>query len=108
MLNSCHFIGRLGKDPEKKVTGQGKTVCNFSIATLNGYGDEPPLWVDIVTWNKTAEACAAYLSKGKLVFVGGNLHKNEWEDKDGNKRFKYEIIANRVLFLDGKKQEETP
>jgi len=101
MINSCHLIGRLGKDPELHNTNSGKTVCSFSLAT-DGYGkDAPPDWHNIVVWGKAAETCHQYLHKGSLVFVGGRIRYETYE-KDGVKKYITKIIANRVEFLDPK------
>ena len=106
-INRITLLGNLGSDPEIKFTGSGVAVCNFSIATTNRFkrGDEwqeETEWHRLVTWNKTAEACAQYLNKGSQVYVEGRLQTRSWEDKDGNKRYSTEIVASNVVFLSSK------
>ena len=107
MINKCIFIGNLGKDPELKTTTTGKSVANFSLAvqgfkTENGYLTD---WVPVVCWEKTAENVSKYLSKGSKVFVEGRFSTRSWDDKDGNKRYTTEIVANEVKFLDPAKKD---
>ena len=77
MLNQCNFIGRLGRDPEIRYTQNGKTVVTFSIAcSEKRNGQEFTEWVNIVTWDKLAEICHQYLTKGQLVYIGGRMRYN--------------------------------
>jgi len=112
MVNSCHFIGRLGRDPETRYTADGKPVCNFSIAISSKYKDKETVeWVNIVAWSKLAEICGEYLTKGKQVYIEGRLQTREWEDRDGNKKRTTEIVAGTMQMLGGKSEgqrEETP
>jgi single-strand DNA-binding protein len=108
------ILGRLGRDPELKHLPTGNAVCNFSIATSETYTDkhgerkESTSWHNIVAYGKVAELCAQYLKKGSQAFVDGKIQTRSYE-KDGEKRYVTEIIANSVQFLDGKeKQEEKP
>ncbi len=100
------LIGNLGKDPEMRYTPQGHPVTTFSLAVNRtipgGEGErkEETEWFNIITWNKTAEICNQYLTKGKRVFVEGRLHIRTWEGQDGQKRTNVEVIANTVFFLD--------
>ena len=106
-LNKVMLIGNLGQDPEKRVTGSGQSVTSFSIATSerwtgkDGQKQEKTEWHRIVVWGPQADSCAQYLSKGRQVFVEGRLQTRQWDDKDGNKRYTTEIVANRVQFLGG-------
>jgi single-strand DNA-binding protein len=106
-LNSVSIIGNCGSDPEMRFTPNGKPVTSFRVAVNRVYTDkdgnrkEETEWVSIVTWNKSAENCNKYLSKGSLVFCEGRLKTRMWE-KDGEKHYRTEVIANRVLFLDKK------
>ena len=104
-LNKMTAIGNLGGDPEMRYTPNGKAVTSFSIATTNRYtveGEqrEETQWFRVSTWNRTAEVCNQYLSKGSKVYVEGRLQGREWEGQDGVKRFSVEITADKVLFLD--------
>lgn len=105
MLNKCMFIGNLGRDPEMKFTPSGKAVTNFSIACTEKYKDkEKTEWVNCVAWEKTAELCNQYLKKGNPVFIEGKMETRSWDDKDGNKKYKTEIIVHSVQFLGGKRE----
>ncbi len=104
-LNRMTVIGNLGGDPEMRYTPNGRPVTSFSIATTNRYtveGEqrEETQWFRVSTWNRTAEVCNQYLSKGSKVYVEGRLQGRQWEGQDGVQRFSIEINADRVLFLD--------
>lgn len=105
-LNKIILIGNLGKDPEMRYTPQGHPVTTFSLAVNRsipgneGERKEETDWFNIVTWNKLAETCNQYLSKGRRAFVEGRLRTRNWEGQDGQKRTSVEVIANTVLFLD--------
>lgn len=107
-LNKVMVIGNLGKDPEVRFTGGGQAVANFSIATTEkwktkeGTWEEKTEWHNIVVWGKLAELCREYLRKGRSAFVEGRLQTRSWQDKDGNKRYTTEIIAQNVQFLGGR------
>jgi len=107
-LNKVILIGRLGSDPEKTLLNGGSTVAKFSLATSEKYKDqegnqqEKTEWHRIVMWNKLADLAEKYLSKGKQVYIEGSLKTNEWNDKDGNKRFTTEVNAQTMQFLDSK------
>ncbi len=104
-VNKVILVGRLGKDPEMRFTPNGKAVTNFTMATSeiwsdqNGEKQERTEWHRIVTWGKLAENCAKLLSKGKQVYVEGRLQTRQWDDKDGNKKYTTEIIANNMQIL---------
>jgi len=104
-LNSCSFIGRLGKAPETRVTPNGDAVTNFSIAcgwkTKSKEGTE---WVNISTFGKLAEICAQYLDKGSQVYVQGKMKTEKYEDKNGVTKYSTKIAADTVQFL-GKGKE---
>ena len=105
-LNKVMIIGNVGSDPEMRFTPNGNPVTSFRVATNRVYttpeGErkQETDWFTVVTWNKLAEQCNQFLSKGRLVYVEGRLHNRSWEGQDGQKRFRTEIIANRVTFLD--------
>ena len=102
MINKAIIVGRLGREPEMRYTANGNAVTNFTVATDPGFGDKKETeWFSVVTWNKTAEACAQYLDKGSLVYVEGRMQTRSW-DKDGTKQYKTELVAERVQFLDTK------
>lgn len=106
-VNKVIIIGRLGQDPELKYTPGGSAVCGFTVATSESWDDksgqkqEHTEWHSVIVWGKMAELCNQYLSKGKQVFVEGSLKTRSWDDK-GTKRYKTEIQAKVVQFLDAK------
>ena len=103
-FNKVILVGNLTRDPEKRFTGSGVAVTNFSLAVNRKYkqGDqdrEETLFIDIVTWARQAEICAEYLSKGRPVLVEGRLVQRKWETDDGQRRSKIEVTAETVQFL---------
>lgn len=105
-LNKIIVIGNVGADPEMRFTASGTPVTSFRIAASRFYnspeGDrrQETEWFNVVTWNRLAETCNQYLSKGRRAYVEGRLRSHSWEGQDGQRRFRNEIIANTVLFLD--------
>jgi len=114
MLNKCMVIGNLGADPEMRYTANGNAVTTFNVATSRRFTDnsgerrEETEWFRVVTWNRLAETCAQYLTKGRQVYVEGRLQTRSWEGQDGQKRYTTELIAEEVKFLGGGRQEEAP
>lgn len=106
-VNRVILVGNLGKDPELRQTNGGSGVCSFSIAVNETWKDkdgkkqERVEWIEVVAWKQLAEICSRYLTKGKQVYVEGKLRTRSWEDKDKNKRYKTEVIADNVQFLGG-------
>ncbi len=113
MVNRVILVGRLGKDPEMRYTAGGAPVAHFSLATdeswkdQNGERQKRTEWHNIVVWNKLAETCNQYLSKGKMVYIEGRIQTREWDDKDGNKRRTTEIVASDMRMLE-RKSDGTP
>ncbi len=107
-LNKVMIIGNVGKEPEMRFTPEGKPVTSFAIATNRSYttseGErrKETEWFNVVTWNRLAETCNQYLTKGKLVYVEGRLQTHSWEGQDGQKRYRTEVIASTVEFLGGR------
>ena len=106
MLNKFMGIGNLGADPELRTTTSGTSVCEFRLAINESWFDkasnerkERTEWIRVIVWGKSGENCAKYLSKGSKAFVEGRIQTREWNDKDGNKRYTTEIVANSVQFL---------
>lgn len=105
-LNKVMIIGNVGTDPEMRYTANGNPVTSFRMATSRAYttsdGErkQETEWFTVVTWNQLAEQCNQFLTKGKMTYVEGRLRSSTWEGQDGKTRFRNEIIANRVLFLD--------
>ncbi len=105
-LNKVMIIGNLGSEPEMRFTPNGNPVTSFRVATNRMYttpdGErrQETEWFAVVAWNKLAEQCNQFLSKGRLVYAEGRLHTRTWESQDGQKHSRAEIVANRVVFLD--------
>lgn len=108
-LNKVMIIGRLGTDPEMRYTPGGNPVTTFRIATSRQWKDssgdtrEETEWFSVVAWNKLAEICNQYLSKGARVYVEGRLQTRSWEDQQsGQTRYKTEVVANDMIILDSR------
>lgn len=109
MLNHIVLSGRLTMRPELRYTQAGKPVANFTLAVDRDFslnGEKETDFIDIVAWNKTAELASNYLDKGQQAEVSGRLQIRDWTDRDGNKRKSAEVVADRVYFVGGKKNEE--
>jgi single-strand DNA-binding protein len=111
-VNKVILIGRLGKDPEIKYTPSGAPVAKFSLATDEVFKDKSgeqqkrTEWHNIVAWNKLAEICGEYLTKGKQVYIEGSIRSRQWEDPSGNKRTAYEIVARQMTMLGSRAESE--
>jgi single-strand DNA-binding protein len=107
-VNKVILVGRLGRDPETRYTGGGQAVANFSIATdetykdRNGEKQKRTEWHKIVVWGKQAEIAQQYLKKGSLLFLEGRIQSREWQDKEGQKRTSFEIVASNFRMLGGR------
>jgi single-strand DNA-binding protein len=107
-VNKVILVGRLGRDPETRYTSGGQAVANFSMATDESYKDrngerqKRTEWHKIVVWGKQAEIAQQYLKKGSLIFVEGRIQSREWQDKEGQKRTAFEIVANSFRMLGGR------
>src|SRR5262250_2947738 len=107
-VNKVILSGRLGRDPELKYTASGVPFCRFSIATDDVWNDkgsgerqERTEWHNIVAWDRLAEICNQYLTKGKQVYIEGSLQTREWDDQEGDKRKTTEIRARDMVMLSG-------
>ena len=104
-VNKVILIGHLGADPEIRYTADGTAVATFRLATTrrwtnkDGERVDQTEWHRIVAWRRLGEICAQYLSKGKQVYIEGRLQTRSWEDRDGNKRWTTEIIAENMQML---------
>lgn len=109
-LSRAIIIGNLGADPEIRHTASGKTVAHLKLATNDNYiiqegkKEEKTDWHDVSVFGPQSELCEKYLTKGRRIYVDGKLKSREWEDQNGSKRKSWEIIAQRILFLDGPKK----
>jgi len=104
-VNKVIIVGNLGADPDLRYTSSGSPVCELRIATNESWTDkqgqkqERTEWHRCIVWGKTGENCSKYLSKGRQVYLEGRLQTRSWDDKEGNKRYTTEIVANDVQFL---------
>lgn len=104
-LNKVMIIGHLGRDPEMRYTPSGRPVTSFSVATnrtwtsAEGERREEVEWFNVVAWGALAEICKSQLQKGKQVYVEGRLQTRGWEDEDGKKHFRTELVANEMIML---------
>ncbi|MFP4322595.1 MAG: single-stranded DNA-binding protein [Anaerolineales bacterium] len=105
-LNKVTIIGRLERAPEMRFTPNGRAVTSFSVATVHswlsseGVVHEETEWFNVVAWAELARSCHAELDRGSPVYVEGRLKTRSWEDDDGKRYFRTEIVAQRVLALD--------
>jgi single-strand DNA-binding protein len=108
LRNRVQLIGHLGNDPEIKTFDNNKTMAKFSIATNETYKNNSgekiteTQWHNVIAWNGTAKIAEKYLKKGKEVALEGKLTNRSWEDKDGNKRYMTEVVANEILLFKSK------
>lgn len=107
-MNRICLVGRLTKDPDLRYSPAGKGVANFTLAVdrpfKNATGEKEADFINVVVWGQQAENCANHLAKGKLAAVDGRLQIRTYEDKDGQKRWVTEVVADNVKFLSPKSQ----
>ena len=113
-LNKVMIIGNLGADPEMRYTADGKALTSFRVASSRTYSGsdgerkEETEWFSVVTWQKLAEQCSQFLQKGRKVFVEGRLQTRSWDTPEGEKRYRTEVIAEKVVFLDPRQGTPSP
>ena len=106
MFNTVILTGRLTADPELKTTANGVPVTSFTIAVQRKYkqGEESQAdFINIVAWRQTAEFITKYFHKGSMIGIEGSIQTRKYQDKDGNNRVAFEVIANNVQFVESKK-----
>lgn len=111
-INKVILVGHLGKDPEVRHLDGGVSVASFPLATSetftkDGKKVEQTEWHNIVMWRGLADIAAKYLQKGKLVYIEGKLRTRSFEDKEGNKRYTTEVVAENFTML-GRKSDFEP
>ncbi len=105
-LNRVMIIGNIGNEPEMRFTPNGNPVTSFRVATNRAYTtadgerSEETEWFSVVAWGRLAEQCNQFLAKGRRVYAEGRLRTHVWDSQDGQRHYRTEIVANRVLFLD--------
>jgi len=109
-MSKIMIIGNVGRDPELKMTGNGRPVCEFSVAVnrvigggQGGERQEQTDWYRVSCWGKQAETAQQLITKGRLVFVEGRFQAREWTGKDDQKRISLEISANDFQLLDSRR-----
>jgi len=117
-LNKVMLIGNLGGDPEMRYTPSGIPVTSFSIGvtrnwvTSNGERKDATEWFNVVAWRNLAEICKQYLSNGSRVYIEGRLQTRSWEDREGQRHYRTEVVASDMVLLDarpeGKGEESFP
>ena len=112
-VNKVILIGNLGKDPEVRHLDSGVAVANITLATTENYKNKEgervsqTEWHDIVLWRGLAEIAEKYLNKGSRIYIEGKIRTRKWEDKEGNNRYRTEIMADNMTMLGGKSASET-
>jgi single-strand DNA-binding protein len=110
-LNKVMIIGNIGSEPEMRFTPNGNPVTSFRVATnrvyttSDGERKEETEWFTVVAWGRLAEQCNQFLAKGRRIYTEGRLRTHTWESQDGQRHYRTEIVANRVLFLDRRTSE---
>jgi single-strand DNA-binding protein len=113
-LNRVMLLGNLGADPELRTTSGGQPILKLRLATTESYLDtnrarqERTEWHSVVVWGKRGEALARILSKGSRIFVEGGIRTSSYDDKDGNKRYKTEVVANNIILSGGGQRHDQP
>ena len=108
MLNKVFLIGNLGQDPEVRHTNSGQAVANLRVATSRKFKDKDGAWQEQTEWHtvvcfaRTAETAGQYLRKGSKIFVEGRLQTRSWDDREGKKQYRTEVVAEMLKFLDSK------
>ena len=107
MVNKVTLVGRLGKDPVVKHFSDTNALAEFSLATTENYKDKEGKWVEVTDWHNIklpfkymAESAEKYLKKGSLVYIDGKIKTRSYDDKDGNKKYITEIVAENIRRLD--------
>src|SRR5438874_2575037 len=108
-LNKCMIIGNVGRDPEMRYTPQGTAVTSFSVAVSRNWNPkeggeqrEETEWFNVTAWNKLAETCNQFLTKGQRVYVEGRITLHSWDGTDGLKHSRLDLIANDMVMLSPK------
>ena len=107
-MNRVMLVGRLTAKPELRYTGSNVPYARFSVAInrtfANPQGERETDFINVIVWRKQAENVANFLDKGRLVSIEGRLQTNNYTDKDGNKRYSMDVVADSVQFLESKGQ----
>lgn len=114
-INKVIAIGNLGADPETRYLPSGVAVANFSIAVTEGWKDKQTgeqkthtEWINCEVWGKQAENCAQFLKKGSQCYIDGKLRTEQWDDSEGQKRYRTKIRVDNVQFLGSPSGDKRP
>lgn len=106
-VNKVILVGYVGADAEQRMTGSGKAVTEFRMATTEKYGEnETTEWHRVITWEKLAEIAGKFVKKGTLVYVEGRIQTRSFDDAEGNKRYVTEVVAREMRLLGPKPAED--
>lgn len=109
-MNRVILVGNLTRDPELAQTASGISVCKFSLAVnreyTNANGERDVDFINVVTWRGLADNCAKYIVKGSKVAVCGSLQTSSYEDRNGEKRYRTDVVADNVEFLSNPKKDD--
>lgn len=110
MLNKVILMGRLTADPEHKQTPNGVSVTSFSVAVERNFADKEGNrgadFINIVAWRATADFICKYFAKGRMIAIEGSIQTRNYEDKQGNKRTAFDVVADQVYFADSKSSND--
>lgn len=113
-LNKVMIIGHVGRDPEMRYTPSGRPVTSFSVVTTrtwtSGEGErhEEEEWFNVVAWGNLAEICNQYLNKGQQTYIEGRLQTRGWEDAEGKKHYRTELVASEMIVLGDRRGSPSP
>ena len=112
MLNHITIMGRLTRDPELRSTQSGVSVTSFTVAVDRDFGgrdggERQTDFIDCVAWRQTGEFVSKYFHKGSMIVVSGRLQSRKWQDRDGNNRTNWEVIAENVYFGESRRDSES-
>jgi single-strand DNA-binding protein len=113
-LNKVLIIGHLGRDPELRYTPSGKAVVSFAVETKRDWTSpdsqkhEESEWFNVVAWGNLAEICKQHLSRGQQVYIEGRLQTRGWDDAEGKRHYRTEIVANEMVVLGLRRQHFEP
>ena len=112
-VNKVILVGNVGKDPEIKVASTGNAIATFSLATTDRTKDQTGNWTDRTEWHnlvafaRTAEIVRDYVKRGSKLYIEGRIQTRSWDDKDGQKKYRTEIIVGDLVLLSGRGEGES-
>lgn len=107
-MNKVILIGRLVRDPELRTTASNISVCSFTVAVdrrFKSEGQPTADFINVIAWRQTAEFVSKYFNKGSKIVVSGSIQTRQWDDKDGQRRYATEVVADEVEFGESKRSD---